>query len=173
MELDCFLPDRALSKYEQIAVGITSAGAGRGIFRPAKLLLDGLHIFLKAQTDVIAGGNWKEIAHFSISDVAYIKEEKISLKSQMKGVLAKSIVSFIMIFMFFFFAVSLKLNTGIAPFIKFGLNVGWWDASLLDFEKIKKLIGYGLLFSSVFTFVLFFLPACAKIKENLIFFSIT
>lgn len=143
----CFVPDRALTRYEQLTVGITTGGAFRGIFRNAYVSLDDGELIIKAQTDVVAGSNPVTLATIAINDIAQIRATPIPVDRQIRAVLGRSVVvggGFAFAIIIASFVGMSKSggqgNLGVAFMVAVlaGLAVGFFFSFLPGYFKVKK-----------------------------------
>lgn len=143
----CLIQDSALTGYEQLTVGILTGGAFRGNFRSAAVSFEGSELVIKAQTDVTAGGATVTVANIAVSDITEIRATPIPVDSQIKAVLARSLVVgggfalFIVIAAFIGMSNSRKQgNPGVALLVAIlgGLAVGFFFSFLPGYFKVKK-----------------------------------
>lgn len=143
---NCLIPDGPLTGYEKFAVGMTTGGAYRGMLRPATMFIESQLLILRAQTDVIAGGNVVTVAKMPLSELGQIRRTPISTASQMRTVIWRSVIV----------GGGLTLTMIIIPAVKGGPN--------FDIGRALPIV---ILFGLGMGFVFSFLPGVKKIQKNL------
>jgi len=88
----CLIPDKPLTRYEQLVVGIGTGGAFRGNFRIAAVDFVDDQLAVKAATDKVAGGVTVTVATTATRDITEIRATPIPFGFQMEAVLTRSLV---------------------------------------------------------------------------------
>jgi hypothetical protein len=88
----CSIPDRALTGYEQVAVGMTTGGAFRGMFRPARAFFENAAVVVHAQTDPVAGGSEVIAAKIPLKGITEVRFSSVSTNEQVNAALSRGVV---------------------------------------------------------------------------------
>ena len=144
----CLITDRALTGYEQFAVGITTGGAFRGTFRPAEVSFENGEVVVRAQTDVVAGRSEVIAAKMSIKDIIDVRITPIRVGDQVRAAAARALVAgggfaLAIIVIVMFAAIrnrggSFNFGTALAFALFFGLGIGFLFSFLPNLTKLDK-----------------------------------
>lgn len=145
----CMITDRALTKYEQLAVGATTMGAFRPMFRPAQASFENRELVVRADTDIIAGNFAVIAAKMQIKEI-----EEVSISPIPKSELVRTA-----------FVSSLIVGVGfsLAIIVLAAFNSG--GLGNLDLDAAR--FGLGLLGGQVLGFLFSFLPNFVKFRGDI------
>jgi hypothetical protein len=91
-QFDCLIPDRPLTGYEQFAVGTTTRGAYRGIFRDARVSIEGDELFVRAKTDIAAGGSEVIAVKLPVKDIIEVRLSPFPVNKQILTAFGRSLI---------------------------------------------------------------------------------
>jgi hypothetical protein len=145
----CMIPDRPLTGFERLAVGITTGGAFRKVLRDATASFENGELLVRGRTDVVAGSASVVAARMPVKDVVEVRITPIDYTEHVKAAFLRSLVWTCSIFATILIMVMIgSLSKKIAPSPQGIFGVG-----------LVALV-MGCLFS--------FLPAYSKIEKDLI-----
>lgn len=145
----CLIPDRALTGYEQFAVGMTTGGAFRDIFRSAEASFENGEVIVRLQTDVVAGGNEVIAAKIPIKDITDVRISPVPVGEQVRAAAVRGLVVSGGFALTIIVMITASGNQRVAH--SFGAN-----------------LGFALLFGLGLGFFFSFLPSIMKLKLNLL-----